>query len=118
MTIMLILTLVNMLYWLTFLTALSYLKVLSAPLKYVPQVDSFLKLQIYCIYCTIRKEKMILMLMTRTFMITEFSCCIVVCNHANDLNCIVPHNVVTSCFGLCVFIFSVCNIMNSVQVNY
>ena len=37
-TVMLILTLVDALLWLTFLTAASYLKVYSAPLKYVPQV--------------------------------------------------------------------------------
>ncbi len=35
---MLILTLINIFIWLTFLTALSYLKVLSGPCKYIPQV--------------------------------------------------------------------------------
>ena len=37
---MLVLTLFNFFLWLTFLVALSYLKVLSAPLKFTPQVSN------------------------------------------------------------------------------
>ena len=50
MTVMLILTLVDALLWLTFLTAASYLKVLSAPLKYVPQVGLFDKVHLLLIH--------------------------------------------------------------------